>query len=667
MSRKNPFKGAIVLTLVAAVAVSLYFLLGPVFEKSESSVDNATLLFGGLGRDEIYELQIRNPSTGLLVKKLADRADSWSVAATPPQELATASTAPSFEADPGSVNGILSTVLAARKEQQMGNLKAGDVGLAPAVYELSVHHGNNQKKTLLLGYDTPVDYLVYAQWSDNPEIFLTSRSLRFGIDKKIAELRDKKIFDLKLADLKEIRVQASASGDFKILKGLHFTKDDKGSWTADSGKPVAVKSEELASFLDTLNKASVKDFASEKASDRDALGFKKPILELSVTPSAEGAKAQVWKLTQTSVTEEGLKKSKYYLGEASAEATFEVNASLRDSFEVDLMKFRDSTVTQIASAEVNSIAVQTPKGALVTLVKEGPSWKVRSEDSVVAAKTEKVNEILAKLTQLRAIEFFDDGNTRKLGLDKPLRIVEISSGAAGSAKTHTLFFGKSLGDGLQAINLEGLSSPASVKLDVESLLPPDIEAYRVEAPKAPSSTSPAPTTKGKKVKLETTVSSPKDIRKLPAPIVKAGHKYTGTMKLSNGKTLEIEFDAVKAPYTVSNFLHLARNKFYDNVVFHRVIRDFVIQGGDPTGTGTGGPGYKFDNEDNDLKHVRGSLSMAHAGRNTNGSQFFIVLQPQGHLNGLHTVFGKVTKGEESLDEVPQGTKMVTVEVFEEAL
>ncbi|MEO5666935.1 MAG: peptidylprolyl isomerase [Bdellovibrionota bacterium] len=139
------------------------------------------------------------------------------------------------------------------------------------------------------------------------------------------------------------------------------------------------------------------------------------------------------------------------------------------------------------------------------------------------------------------------------------------------------------------------------------------------------------------------------------------------MKLSDGKELDIEFAADKAPYTVSNFLNLARNKFYDGVVFHRVIRDFVIQGGDPTGTGTGGPGYKFDNEDNDLKHVRGSLSMAHAGRNTNGSQFFIVLQPQAHLNGLHTVFGKITKGEELLDNIPQGTKMTTVEVFEEAL
>jgi len=330
------------------------------------------------------------------------------------------------------------------------------------------------------------------------------------------------------------------------------------------------------------------------------------------------------------------------------------------------LKFRDTTISNLAAAEISQITIQGLKGPAITLVQQEKVWKVRSEDTLSLAQPNKIEEILAHLPQLRAVEFFDDGNMRKLGLDKPLKIVEITTQTKGVTSTKTLFFGKALEASVYAVNTEGLSSPASVKLDVEKIFPTDIEAYRVEAPKA-SSSPPAEATKGKKVKLESTVSSPKDIRKLPAPIVKAGHKYTAVMKLSNGQVLDIEFDSVKAPYTVSNFLHLARNHFFDGVVFHRVIRDFVIQGGDPAGTGTGGPGYKFDNEDNDLKHVRGSLSMAHAGRNTNGSQFFIVLAPQGHLNGLHTVFGKVTKGEELLDEVTQGTKMTTVEVFEEPI
>jgi peptidyl-prolyl cis-trans isomerase B (cyclophilin B) len=169
----------------------------------------------------------------------------------------------------------------------------------------------------------------------------------------------------------------------------------------------------------------------------------------------------------------------------------------------------------------------------------------------------------------------------------------------------------------------------------------------------------------KLMKLEKSVNSVSELKKLPAPIVEKGAKYTVVFNFKNGRKLKGEFDSDKAPYTVSNFIHLARNHFYDGTVFHRVIRDFVLQGGDPTGSGRGGPGWMFDNEDNDLKHLRGSFSMAHAGRNTNGSQFFIVLQPQPHLDGVHTVFGRITEGLNELDLVKQGDQLATVEIFQE--
>jgi cyclophilin family peptidyl-prolyl cis-trans isomerase len=140
-------------------------------------------------------------------------------------------------------------------------------------------------------------------------------------------------------------------------------------------------------------------------------------------------------------------------------------------------------------------------------------------------------------------------------------------------------------------------------------------------------------------------------------------RYTATMDTSMGE-LVIALDAIKAPKTVNNFVFLALNHYYDGIVIHRIINGFVCQGGDPTGTGRGGPGYKFADEckNNPLKHERGVISMANAGPNTNGSQFFITHVPTPHLNGKHTVFGKVTKGADIVDAIKQGDVMVSVKV-----
>jgi cyclophilin family peptidyl-prolyl cis-trans isomerase len=124
-----------------------------------------------------------------------------------------------------------------------------------------------------------------------------------------------------------------------------------------------------------------------------------------------------------------------------------------------------------------------------------------------------------------------------------------------------------------------------------------------------------------------------------------------TMTTSEGPiTIEL-FDA-DAPKTVANFKKLAGDGFYDGLIFHRVIKDFMIQGGCPQGTGTGGPGYTFEDEFNDHKIVRGALAMANAGPNTNGSQFFLVTVPEASwLDGKHTVFGQITEGLDVVDKI----------------
>ena len=141
--------------------------------------------------------------------------------------------------------------------------------------------------------------------------------------------------------------------------------------------------------------------------------------------------------------------------------------------------------------------------------------------------------------------------------------------------------------------------------------------------------------------------------------------YTATFETSRGQIV-CELFAKDAPKTVNNFVFLANEQFYDGTVFHRVIADFMIQGGDPDGTGRGGPGYRFEDElrSNPNRHQVGSLSMANAGPNTNGSQFFITHIVTDWLDGKHTVFGKVLQGQDVVNAVQQGDRLLSVKITE---
>ncbi len=154
------------------------------------------------------------------------------------------------------------------------------------------------------------------------------------------------------------------------------------------------------------------------------------------------------------------------------------------------------------------------------------------------------------------------------------------------------------------------------------------------------SPSPAPTSKPK------TYSQP------PPMVIDTNKKYTAIMETEKGK-LVLELFAKDVPVTVNNFVFLAREGFYDNTTFHRVFHGFMVQGGDPTGTGTGGPGYSFKDEFTQHKHGAGALSMANAGSNTNGSQFFITYTPQPGLDGKHAVFGQLVQGMDVMEKITE--------------
>jgi len=150
----------------------------------------------------------------------------------------------------------------------------------------------------------------------------------------------------------------------------------------------------------------------------------------------------------------------------------------------------------------------------------------------------------------------------------------------------------------------------------------------------------------------------------PVPMtIDVNKKYTALIKTAKGD-LVLDLYPQDAPVTVNNFVTLSRKGFYNGLTFHRIIPDFMAQGGDPSGNGTGGPGYEFQDEFSSRTHQAGSLSMANSGANTNGSQFFICYTPQPHLNGKHTVFGQLTQGMDVLKKLVNGDKMTEVVITE---
>ena len=160
----------------------------------------------------------------------------------------------------------------------------------------------------------------------------------------------------------------------------------------------------------------------------------------------------------------------------------------------------------------------------------------------------------------------------------------------------------------------------------------------------------------------------KEYRSAPAMQIDPQKRYTARFQTSKG-AFDVELFAAQAPITVNNFVFLARDGFYDGVKFHRVIADFMIQGGDPTGTGRGGPGYKWNDEPAALrlKHDGpGVLSMANAGPNTNGSQFFITHVPTPWLDGKHAVFGRVLgDGQQVVNAIAQGDTIESITIVEQ--
>ena len=149
-----------------------------------------------------------------------------------------------------------------------------------------------------------------------------------------------------------------------------------------------------------------------------------------------------------------------------------------------------------------------------------------------------------------------------------------------------------------------------------------------------------------------------------APTISLSSQSTAAVLHTTEGDITIKFNTGSTPNAIANFIKLSQNNFYNGTIFHRVIKGFMIQGGDPKGDGTDGPGYSFADEPFEGEYTRGTVAMANSGPNTNGSQFFITHSPQSHLNGKHTVFGKVTSGQDVVNAIRQGDTMTKVTISE---
>ena len=257
----------------------------------------------------------------------------------------------------------------------------------------------------------------------------------------------------------------------------------------------------------------------------------------------------------------------------------------------------------------------------------------------------------------------------RYGLDPPRTVVTVGLSGIGDVQVK---LGDKTPDGTRHY-AQFQSSPTVFLVDSgwgdviikQVIYPPRI----LPTPRPEGSGCPAPTTGVPATAEPSTpgptpeVTSVKTYSSPPALLIDVSRKYFATIETEKG-TIRAELFAPDAPNTVNNFVFLAREGFYDGTIFHRVIANFMAQGGDPDGDGTGGPGYSFGDEFSDRKHITGALSMANSGPNTNGSQFFIVYAPQPHLDGVHSVFGQVVEGMDVALRLTSGDRMIRVTIEE---
>jgi cyclophilin family peptidyl-prolyl cis-trans isomerase len=571
----------------------------------------------------------------------------------------------SYKVDSGKIVSLLSTLTTqARDEGDVPEAKDKPevFGLKPAEVSVTLTDGSAKDTVLDIGIDVPTKWSSYIRVSGKPDVFMASRSLKQAVDREVNDLRDKAITSIDKAKVKYVEVSLADGRKWSAVKAndaWQFEKPvdlatDSGAWSDWTSAMFALKADSFA-FDGDIGAAQLAKFGLSPPGMKAVFydDQKKEIGSVVLTKRKDDKK-----------DDKGKDQFHIVAYAPGGGSIGQLGVGLWDRLAKNFGDLALKKPLAFAKGDVTKIEVHHTTGAF-ELTKVDGSWKIASKKYVKGPETADGQKVDALINSVLNFDVKAEDWTKGVGQRLGTATTSVTLRGKKGDKPEEVLAGFSVGAGGARVPVVFSSMKTVALMESSRLKQIDFNSDNYKAKQAEPAASAPAAAKGTWKMLEPTVSDKKDLKKLDKAFVQKGKKYYAKFETSKGN-FDIEFYAADAPYTVSNFLYLARNKFYDGLTFHRVIPGFMAQGGDPSGNGSGGPPWKFQDEFSSKKHERGTLSMANAGPNTNGSQFFICYAPQGHLDGKHSVFGKVTgDGMSVVDKLSNGDTMKSVKVFEE--
>ncbi len=584
------------------------------------------------------------------------------------------------EADQSQITNVLNNIFVLAFQKTVPDIpfkRFKHFGLtkdAPHKKYIEFHYKEGTQKkviTLVLGDDAPVGQEFYAvvthtsfdtqpdaAYEKNPpNLYLLKKITKNHLNKPATDFRSKVIFDIDGRQLTELQFQSQKQSKKQIIT-RNVSSEPQSlvknlTWLLNNTFPV--QETKLDSLVSDLNGMRVKAFIDETPTDKvlKNYGLHKPDMTIHY-------KTKKNELVSFKYRKDIKMKTEGTLWVSGRNLLYRISHKSAEKFLVKKGRFILKTpFEKLRAQNLQGLSFFHRGKQKVALASVKGKWLL--EPGPVFIEDDPIEEVEKTLNGLSADSY---GVLKKNTYDA--KVWPMMMTAQFPEKKQELwirFLGKKkLQMALPRYGLTLTVSKKELRNQIQSFFTREFFNEPLDAPLKIVQNTPKQNERKNHMltePLSTNVQKPESkwAEKLPA-------KVQAVLNIKDRGEITLELDNQKAPLTTSNFVNLALHKFYDGLSFHRVIADFMAQGGDPDGNGSGGPGYKFEDETtNGLGHTKGAISMANSGPNTNGSQFFITFEPQPHLDGKHTVFGKVIKGMEVVDQIKQGDMISSVQIF----